>query len=83
MLLVPSPKGGRSFRLPLCAHLLSELEELKELGSDYVFPSPRDLSEPLAGLKRTKTFDFNPHAMRHNYSTQALEAGVLDLKENA
>jgi len=44
--------------------------------SDDVFPSPRDLSEPLPGLKRTKTFDFNPHAMRHNYSTHALEAGV-------
>lgn len=76
VLLVPSPKGGRPFRLPLCDHLLSELEALKEFGSEMVFPSPRDLSRPLADIKRTKTFDFNPHAMRHNYSTHALEAGV-------
>ncbi|MFN7055709.1 tyrosine-type recombinase/integrase [Hyphomonas sp.] len=76
VLLVPHPKGGRSFRLPLCAHLLGELEALRELGSEFVFPSPRDLSKPLAGIKRTKTFPFNPHAMRHNFSTHAMEAGV-------
>ncbi|MBA4227691.1 MAG: hypothetical protein C0456_13770 [Hyphomonas sp.] len=76
VLFVPHPKGGRPFRLPLCSHLLSELEELRELGAEFVLPSPRDLSKPLRDVKRTKTFPFNPHALRHNYSTHAMEAGV-------
>lgn len=76
VLLVPHPKGGRSFHLPLCSYLIDELKELRELGSEFVLPSPRELSKPLAGLKRNKTFPFNPHAMRHNFSTHAMEAGV-------
>lgn len=76
VLLVPSPKGGRAFKLPLCDHLLRSIEPLRAFGSEYILPSPKDLTQPLAGLKRSRVFDYSPHAMRHNYATHALEAGV-------
>ena len=76
VLFVPNPKGGRSFKLPLCSHLLESLEPLREFGSEFILPSPRDLSAPLAGLKKGKAFPHNPHSLRHNYATHALEAGV-------
>ena len=76
VLLVPNPKGGRAFKLPLCDYLLESIEPLRKFESEFILPSPRDLSLPLAGLKRSKAFDYSPHGMRHNYATHALEAGV-------
>ena len=40
VLFVPSPKGGRSLKLPLCSYLQESLEPLKEFSADFVLPPP-------------------------------------------
>jgi len=81
VLHVPCPKGGesRAFRLPITEHVLSRLEELREITrpweSPWCFPA-RSKSGHLEVMRRTKDWPWPAHAMRHTYRTVAMEAGV-------
>ena len=81
VLNVPCPKGGKAkaFDLPLTKHVLSKLDELKEItrpwDSDFCFPA-RSKSGHMEVMRRTKDWPWPAHAMRHTYRTVAMEAGV-------
>ncbi|HEQ59996.1 MAG TPA: DUF4102 domain-containing protein, partial [Firmicutes bacterium] len=82
-LLVPKPKGGRAFHLPLSNYLLELLEGRKacELtntvypDSSFVFPADSKtgyISEPKVKL----SVPFKIHGLRHTFITQAYQLGI-------
>lgn len=77
VLTVPCPKGGeeRAFRLPLTGFLRDGLDALPRY-SEFVFPSATSKNGHLQELRRSRAFDYAPHAMRHTWRSFALEAGI-------
>ncbi len=84
VLHVPRPKGGaaRAFDLPLSAPLLDlvrhRLEENRKVkrGTPWLFPSTTSKSGRLVEVKERALGKLHGHALRHLYSSLALEAGV-------
>lgn len=83
-LRVPNPKGGaaRAFDLPLSEplldlirHRIAENEKLKR-GTPWLFPSLTSETGHATETKEAALGGLSGHALRHAYTSQALEAGV-------
>ena len=77
LLRVPSPKGGggRAFDLPLSAPLLELLSARAAAGGPWLFPA----ASASGHVKEVRDDALGPlvgHALRHAYTSLALEAGV-------
>jgi integrase len=81
---VPNPKGGakRAFDLPLSRPLLDllrhRIRENRKItrANTWVFPSPSSKTGRVAEVKEPLLGGLIGHALRHAYSSLALEAGV-------
>jgi len=75
-------KGGEDHRVYLAARPLEILQEMKELGGDYVFASLGHMDRPmsnmamLALLKRMKRVDITVHGFRASFSTWSNENAI-------
>ena len=72
---LPMTKNGRSFDLPITAVHHEILKPLKDLGREWVFPSPKSPSGHITSPGRLQ---WSPHAHRRTFATVAMEAGVLE-----
>lgn len=79
-------KGGKPFNVPLSAEALQLLKSLEALKvSEYIFPSPRDLNQPihegtiLPFLKRKMDYsDYTVHGFRATFRTWVAEQTEYD-----
>lgn len=84
VLRVPKPKGGakRAFDLPLSRPLLDlvrhRIAENRKITRDntWLFPSPNSKTGRVTEVKEQMLGGLFGHALRHAYSSLALEAGV-------
>lgn len=72
-------KGGEAHQVALSPRALDVLRRARELGSEWVFPSPMDATRPLSNmamltlLKRMGRDDITVHGFRASFSTWANE----------
>ncbi len=80
VLTIPKTKAGRVFPCPLPRVVLQELEHLREhtrpLNSPFIFPATTTRTGHISILRSDRGFPYQPHALRHNWRTWALESGV-------
>lgn len=72
---LPMTKNGRSFDLPILQLHHEILAPLRNLGREWVFPSPKSATGHITRPERLK---YNPHMHRRAFATVAMEAGVLE-----
>lgn len=72
---LPMTKNGRSFDLPITAVHHEILKFLRDLGREWVFPSPKSPSGHITSPGRLQWL---PHAYRRTFATVAMEAGVME-----
>ena len=80
VLTVPKTKAGRVFPCPLPRYVIQELEALRDhtrpLASPFIFPATTTRTGHVSVLRSDRGFPYQPHALRHNYRTWCLEAGI-------
>jgi integrase len=75
-------KASEEHRVHLSSRALQILDEMREIGSRYVFPSPGELDRSLSNmsmlalLKRLERNDITVHGFRASFSTWANETGA-------
>ncbi|MEM7730912.1 MAG: hypothetical protein AAF311_16915 [Pseudomonadota bacterium] len=72
---LPMTKNGRPFDLPVLARHHEIVAPLRDLGREWVFPSPGVENKPLRTPGR---LDWPPPAHRRTFATVAVEAGLLE-----
>lgn len=72
---LPMTKNGRSFDLPITAVHHEILKFLRDLGREWVFPSPKSPSGHITSPGRLQWL---PHAYRRTFATVAMEASVME-----
>jgi len=75
-------KGGEAHTVYLCPRAVEIVKQMRDLGSEWIFPSPSLDGTPLSNmamltlLKRMKRTDITVHGFRSTFSTWANETGI-------